>query len=368
MGPPAALSDRGRRGQAQRGRHDERRKVVCTAFPVKAKDGSVIVGRTMEFGLDLKSNIIVVPRGRDNVGTGPRGLPGLRWRSRYGFVGCNAFGSELVADGLNEVGLAMSELWLPGHSSFLDASEADAERALGPAEFANWSLGSFATVTDLKAALPSVKVWGAKTAELGDIPAPVHFAFHDPGGDCLVVEFVGGQVDVYDNPLGVLTNAPPFDWHVNNVRNYINLTALNVPKVELSGIEIAATGQGTGMLGLPGDYTPPSRFVRAVAFSQAAEQPDHAAEAINTAWHIINTFDIFRGAVVARNSDGEASYDITQWATVRDLTNRRMYLRTYESMRILMVDLARIDFGGAEVKTLVLDRPEAFEDVTEQMV
>jgi choloylglycine hydrolase len=339
---------------------------VCTTFPVKAKDGSVIVGRTMEFAIDLKSNIIVVPRGRDNVGTGPQDLPGLQWRSRYGFVGCNAFGSELVADGLNEVGLAMSELWLPGHTLFPDANEADAERALGPAEFANWSLGNFATVAELKAALPSVKVWGAKTAELGDIPAPVHFAFHDPGGDCLVVEFVGGQVDVHDNPLGVLTNAPPFEWHVNNVRNYINLTALDVPKVELSGVEIAATGQGTGMLGLPGDYTPPSRFVRAVAFSQAAEQPDHAVGAINTAWHIINTFDIFRGAVVGRNSDGQTSYDITQWATVRDLTNRRMYLRTYESMRIRMIDLTRIDFGGAEIKTIVLDQSEAFEDVTEQ--
>jgi choloylglycine hydrolase len=120
------------------------------------------------------------------------------------------------------------------------------------------------------------------------------------------------------------------------------------------------------MLGLPGDYTPPSRFVRAVAFSQAAEHPDHAVGAINTAWHIINTFDIFRGAVVGRNSHGQTSYDITQWATVRDLTNRRMYLRTYKSMRIRMIDLTRIDFGGAEIKTIVLDQSEAFEDVTEQ--
>ena len=348
------------------GRHDERREVVCTTFPVKAKDGGVIVGRTMEFDLDLGSEIIVVPRGRENVGTGPQSLPGLRWRSRYGFVGCNAFGSELVADGLNEAGLAMSELWLPGHSSFPDVGEDDAGRALGPAEFANWSLGNFATVTELEAALPGVKVWGAETAELGGIPAPVHFAFHDPGGDCLVVEFVEGRVDVYDNPLGVLTNAPPFDWHVNNLRNYINLSALNVPKVELSGIEIAATGQGTGMLGLPGDYTPPSRFVRAVAFSQAAEQPDDAAGAVYLAWHIINTFDIFRGAVVGRNSGKERSYDITQWATVRDLTNRRMYFRTYESMRVCMVELAGLDFGADQVKTIVLDRPEAFEDVTEQ--
>ena len=337
---------------------------MCTAFPVKAKDGSVIVGRTMEFALDLESNIIIVLRGKDNVGTGPKGLPGLRWRSRYGFVGFNSFDGELVSDGLNEAGLAMSELWLPGHSSFPDASEADAKRALVATEFANWSLGNFATVAELNAALPSIKVLGAETEEHKTIP--VHFAFHDPSGDCLVVEFVGGRVDVYDNPLGVLTNAPPFDWHVNNLRNYINLTALDVPHVELSEIEITATGKGTGMLGLPGDYTPPSRFVRAAAFSQAAEQPDDAAGAINTAWHIINTFDIFRGAVREQESDGETRYDITQWVTVRDLTNRRLYFRTYESMRVRMVDLARLDFGADGIKTIVLDRQETFEDVTEQ--
>jgi len=138
--------------------------------------------------------------------------------------------------------------------------------------------------------------------------------------------------------------------------------------VELSGIELTATSQGTGMLGLPGDYTPPARFVRAVGFSQAAEQPDDAAGPINTAWHIVNTFDIFRGAVAERKPGGEASYDITQWVTVRDLTNRRVYFRTYENMPICMVDLARLDFGGDRIKTVVLDQSEVFEDVTEHVV
>ncbi len=150
----------------------------------------------------------------------------------------------------------MPELWHPGHAAFLDASEADAERALGATEFANWPLGNFATVAELEAVLPSVKVWGVRTAELGNVPVPVRFAFRDPGGRCLVVEFAGGWVTVYDNPLGVLTNVPPFDWHTNNLRTYLNLTALNVPKVELSGIAFAGTGQGTGLLGRPGDSTP----------------------------------------------------------------------------------------------------------------
>jgi choloylglycine hydrolase len=120
------------------------------------------------------------------------------------------------------------------------------------------------------------------------------------------------------------------------------------------------------MLGLPGDYTPPSRLVRAVGFLQTAEQPDDAAGAIITAWHIVNTFDIFRGTVAQRESDSERNYDITRWVTIRDLTGRRMSFCTYENMRIRRVDLARLEFSGERVKTIVLEQPETFEDVTEQ--
>ena len=107
----------------------------------------------------------------------------------------------------------------------------------------------------------------------------------------------------------------------------------NVPKVELPGIEVAATGQGSGLLGLPGDYTPPSRFVRAVGFTQAAAEPG-----------------------------GGTTYETTQWMTVRDLTNRKLYLRIRE------VDLQRLDFGGDSVKKIPLNEPETFEDVTERAV
>ena len=84
-------------------------------------------------------------------------------------------------------------------------------------------------------------------------------------------------------------------------------------------------------------------------------------------WHIANTFDIFRGAVAERESDGETSYDITQGVTIHDVTNRRVYFRTHESICIRVVGLARLDFSGDGIKTIVLHQPEAFEDATEQM-
>ena len=86
-------------------------------------------------------------------------------------------------------------------------------------------------------------------------------------GAAAVVEWVEGVRNVHENHIGVATNSPPFDWHMINLRNYVNQTAMDVPTLSLSGETVAPLGQGTGMLGLPGDFTPPSRFVRAAAFA-----------------------------------------------------------------------------------------------------
>ncbi|PYJ17723.1 MAG: hypothetical protein DME96_05080, partial [Verrucomicrobia bacterium] len=92
-----------------------------------------------------------------------------------------------------------------------------------------------------------------------------HYIVHDASGKSIVIEYVGGKLNVHDNPLGVLTNSPAFDWHMTNLRNYVNFSMTNVPPVKLGSIKLLPFGQGSGMLGLPGDFTPPSRFVRAVA-------------------------------------------------------------------------------------------------------
>ena len=125
---------------------------------------------------------------------------------------------------------------------------------------------------------------------------PCHYIVNDASGQCVVLEYVNGELKIHDNPLGVITNSPTFDWHVTNLRNYVNLTVNNVPPVEISGIKLPGFGQGSGMLGLPGDFTPPSRFIRAVAFSQSALPVATADEGVLQAFHILNQFDIPKGA------------------------------------------------------------------------
>jgi choloylglycine hydrolase len=143
---------------------------------------------------------------------------------------------------------------------------------------------------------------------------------------------------VHDAPLGIMTNAPTYDWHMTNLTNYINLSPKDVSQETLGSTTLSAFGSGTGMLGLPGDFTPPSRFVRAVMFSQAATPNKTVEEAVLSAFHILNQFDIPKGSVV-NAAVGEPTPEITEWTSVNDLRNLRWYFRTFTDQSIRMVDL-----------------------------
>ena len=170
---------------------------------------------------------------------------------------------------------------------------------------------------------------------------------------------------VRDNPLGVFTNAPTFDWHLTNLRNYTNLRITNVPPVDLVGINLTGFGQGNGLLGLPGDFTPPARFVRAVAFAQSAVPAKSAREGVLQAFHILNQFDIPRGAV-REVGEGQEHIDYTLWTGAADLANHRYYFRTFANSRIRMVDLSRVKRDAPEVLTISMAGDEEITDVSDQ--
>ena len=131
---------------------------ACTSFLLKAADGSPVYGRTMEFGFKLQSDAIVIPRGYALMATGPGGKPGLTWKTHYGVVGLNAFGAPVVADGLNEKGLAGGILYLPGYAGYADPAKTDPTHALAPWDFLTWALTNFATVAEVRAALDGVSI------------------------------------------------------------------------------------------------------------------------------------------------------------------------------------------------------------------
>jgi choloylglycine hydrolase len=354
---------------------------ACTAFQLQSLDKSWVYFRSMEFGFPFHSQAIIVPRGTEFAGTTPDGKSGgMKWSAQYGFVGMNVnIAPNIVADGMNEKGLVVGMLYLPGYSEYLPANEAKNPETIGSWEVANYLLSKCATVAEAKAALEKDVYVTQEIFPPFKRLLPVHFYIADASGAVVIAEYVGGKLRLHDNPIGILTNSPPFDWQTINLGNFVNLSPVNVPQVNLKNFSVQNYGQGSGLIGLPGDFTPPSRFVRATVFSESATPQPTALETVNEGFHVLNTFDIFAGAIRSNtanqtantkgflSSSGPAKIvntDTTEWVVGHDRTNLRTYIRTYEGLQIEMIDLKKIDFTKPGILQVKVERDFAPTDLS----
>lgn len=338
---------------------------ACTGIRLTAGDGTVVHARTLEFGIDLDSSILMIPRGLARSGTTPDGKPGLAWKTKYASVGANGAGLPILLDGLNEKGLATGTFYFPGSAGYMPYTDADAGETIAQWEVGSYLLENFATVAEVKANIANITVASTVLKAWGFAPE-AHYIVHDATGQSAVIEYVGGKLNVYDAPLGVITNSPAFDWHMTNLRNYLNFSINNAPPVQLGQITLTATGQGSGMLGMPGDFTPPSRFVRAVAFSQSVLPSKTGDDAVLEAFHILNQFDIPKGSARDREKDanGNIVADYTLWTAASDLKQMRYYFRTYENSQIRMLDLMKMAIDGPDIVTISMKGNEVIESLT----
>jgi choloylglycine hydrolase len=133
--------------------------------------------------------------------------------------------------------------------------------------------------------------------------------------------------------------------------------------VKLGSVVLEPFGEGTGMLGLPGDFTPPSRFVRAVAFSQSVLPSQTGMDAILTAFHVLNNFDIPKGSTRDHEKDehGNVKADYTLWTSASDLKAKRFYFRTYDSSQIRVVDMAAVNLDAKDIVRLSMQGTETIQ-------
>lgn len=338
---------------------------ACSDFQIKARDNTIVIGRSMEFPVDLNSHVVIVPRGREFVSIDDKGVKGISWVNKYGFLGIDAFNvKNAFVEGLNEKGLAFEALMFTG-AKYQPALEG---KFVTIGDLGSWIVGNFESVDEAREALLKINVVGISSKETnGELY--LHLALHDSAGKNLVVEFIEGEMKIYDNPLGVMTNRPDFAWHLNNLRNYINLDAHDRKDKTINGVKIEPTGVGSGMLGLPGDWTPPSRFVRLALCVDAALPAENAEEAVNLAQHILNVVDIPKGAIKENPEPFVTLEGYAQWVVIKDLTNLVLYYRTYENTALKKVDLKSFNLApeAAERSIAVDDAHQAVSDVTEQL-
>jgi choloylglycine hydrolase len=216
------------------------------------------------------------------------------------------------------------------------------------------------TVDCVKTELQKIRVVPVVEPTLG-FAAPVHFIVTDPSGNEIVIEFLRGQTVVTPAPLGVLTNAPSFGWHMTNMRNYINLSPVAIPDKKIDSQDFKPLGVGSGMIGLPGDFTPPSRFVRAVAFSATARKTADGPETMYEVFRILDNFN------VPASKESSQMRSSTLWTVIYDTKNKVMYYHTQNNRRVRKVDLQKVDFvTPREITNMPLDveKKEDIEDRT----
>lgn len=327
---------------------------ACTGITLQSGDGTYVLARTCEWGGSyLDSRYVVVPRGYTQTAFTPEGMNGVKFTSKYGYVGISVMQDQFVTEGLNEAGLSVGLFFFPGYGKYEEYCKADSSSTLVDVQFAPWILGNFSTVDDVIANIDKVHVV-ALTPETNT----AHWRVADASGKQIVIEIVDGVPQIHENKLGVLTNSPGFEWQMTNLNNYVNLFPGNAKPNELvKGVMLSSFGAGTGFRGIPGDVTPPSRFVRAAFYKATAPQYETGFETVKETFQILNNFDIPIGVEhTAGQSLPENVPSATQWTTSSDLQSLRFYYRTAWNSTIRCIDLKTIDFSKVKFHTAPLDK------------
>jgi choloylglycine hydrolase len=316
---------------------------MCTNFKHQtAADGSVAVGRTMEFPDVLPWQLCVLAS--DYAGKSASVADGKAWTATHGVVGIGAFNPQWVVDGTNAAGLSGHLLYMPGHATY--AAPRNDGTDIGILEVLAFLLGTCATVAEAKAAMATCNVVDYTPKEV-PVPLPLHVILHDKDA-CVVVEFPPSGMTILDNPVQVATNAPYLDWHLTNVANYLTQSPTLPKPVEIGGTTFAPLGQGAGFAGLPADGNSPSRFVRVLADVRFAEQPADERALLMDCVRILHNFDIVPGTIVEDTPGGQMP-ELTMWSTVCNLTGQQYLVNTTNDPLWYSIDLSSTDYSTSRL-------------------
>lgn len=314
---------------------------MCTNFAYPAaRDGTVCIGRTMEFPNEIPWELAVLASDASGVCTL---VPnGKTWQAKFGIVGMSAFSKpQWLADGMNEAGLSGHLLYMPDHATYY-APKGDGSD-IGILDLIAFVLGTCSTVEEAKAAALSVNVVNVTPKEI-PIPLPLHLIVHDKDS-CAVVEFHPDGPRATDNPTRVATNSPYIDWHLTNVTNFLSLSPENPTPVNIGGTTFSAFAQGQGFRGIPGDGTSVSRFIRVLTEVRFAPQPTSQEDAELQSIRVLHGFDISTGSVMETGPTGGLVQELTIWSAVANLTGQRYLYNTYDDPQWFVIDLSTTDFS-----------------------
>lgn len=309
---------------------------MCTAATYRTQD--FYFGRTLDYEVSYGEEITVTPRRFPF-----RFRAGEALEEHYAMIGMAhvANGYPLYYDAVNEKGLGMAGLNFVGNAVYHRPEPG--RHNVETYEFIPWILGCCATVAEARTRLDRLNLTGGSFSAA--LPAAqLHWIIADSDG-AIVVESVEGGLRVYDNPAGVLTNNPPFREQLFNLNNYMALSPRQPQNHFSSKLNLAPYGRGMGALGLPGDLSSQSRFVRAAFVRLNSISGDSEEESVSQFFHILNSVDQQRGCCEV----GPGAYEYTIYTSCCNADRGIYYYTTYDNHQISAVDLWRAGPDGAEL-------------------
>ena len=326
---------------------------ACTGITLRTTNGSPVTARTIEWaGNDLESRYAIVPYGHTQRSFTPSGeKDGMSFTALYGYVGLAVEKEEFVVEGINEVGLSAGLFYFPSYGEYESYDENRKDSTVSDLQLVSWMLSNFKSIDEVKNAIAGIHI-----VTIDPRGSTVHWRITEPSGRQVVLEIVRKKLYFYENKLGVLTNSPGFDWHLTNLNNYTNLFAGPIYTREIGNLTLTAFGGGGGLHGIPGDMTPPSRFVRAAFFQATAPKQPNGEKAVTQAFHILNNFDIPTGIQFSEMQKTPDIPSATQWTVATDIANRRLYYHTMHNSTIRCFDLKSINFKKVKYQSAPLDK------------
>lgn len=309
---------------------------MCTAATYHTKDH--YFGRTLDYEVSYGEEVVVTPR---NYPFHFRHMGSLN--SHYAIIGMAtvAGGCPLYYEAVNEKGLGIAGLNFPGNADYKPLAEG--KDNVATFELIPWLLGQCATVGEARGLLERMNL--ADTPFGPQFPvSPLHWILTDLEG-AITVESVREGIHIYDNPVGILTNNPPFDYQMTNLTNYMSLST-EPPENHFSDrLELTPYSRGMGMLGMPGDLSSASRFVRAAFTKLHALSGETESESVSQFFHILGSVEQPRGCVHM----GEGKYEITIYTSCCNMERGIYYYTTYENSQITGIDMHRENLDGTEL-------------------
>ncbi|WP_414732683.1 linear amide C-N hydrolase [Acetobacterium carbinolicum] len=326
---------------------------MCTSLTLMTTNQINTLARTMDFAFLLDPELIFLPRKFSLVSEVDQTVRSVK----YAMMGIGRnLGTYLFADGLNEAGLSCASLYFPGYAEYND-SVIPKKTNLAPHEIVGWLLTNFSTLEEVKAAIPQLNIVSTPL-KLMNVITPLHWIITDKKGDTLVIEPTKDGIIIYENPLGVMTNSPDFNWHLTNIRNYIGVSPNKTGPIQLNGMTFNPFGGGSGTFGLPGDYTPPSRFLRALFGREAINPIETEEECINAAFHILASVDIPKGSVIT-----DEGIDFTQYTACMVCNTGSYYFKTYDNNQIARACLFNEDFEAAQPRVWGITKKQQYHQL-----